>query len=211
MGDKPYFYSVLAGRTIASDLFSHEPLGADIACTDCNTCVKLADLFNSETLNVYATDDVKGVEYAGAFKNVIAIFAGIVSGLGLSYGSETHFISRASGNIKNLCVRKLGAQEKTFSMESQSWGNDYWMSCTGNTRNRQYGILIGRGNSPSEALEIMKKERKSVEGVNTLKVLMDVIGNDTEHYPILTAVHKIVVGEEPPREVIHELMCSNCV
>jgi glycerol-3-phosphate dehydrogenase (NAD(P)+) len=211
MGDKKYNYAVLSGGTIASELFCHEPLGIDIACYDTEVCNLLISIFNSDSLNAYPTEDVKGVEYAGAFKNVIAIFAGIVSGLGLSYGSETHFISRASGNIKNLCVDKLGAQAKTFSMESQSWGNDYWMSCTGNSRNRYFGQLIGQGLTPKEALEEMKRKHLSVEGVNTLKILMKVIGENKSQYPILTAVHKIIIEEQSPREIIRMLMCSDCM
>ena len=136
-----YTYALLAGGTIASDLFKHEPLGADIACEDPAALPKLKQLFQSGTLSVNTTTDLTGVEYAAAFKNIVSILAGVVNGMGLSYGAETHIISRTAQMIGDVCVSKLGAAPSTFSIGSQCWGNDMWMSCTGNTRNREFGQL----------------------------------------------------------------------
>jgi glycerol-3-phosphate dehydrogenase (NAD(P)+) len=170
-GDFPYHYAQLSGGTIASDLFHHEPLGIDIASEDESTRETLKQLFTSSNLTVMTTDDVRGVEYASALKNVISILAGIVKGLGFSYGSETHIISTTADYVGTICVEKLGAKPETFSIGSQCWGNDMWMSCTGNTRNRAFGELLGSGKPVSEALEEMHQGHKLVEGVNTLQVL----------------------------------------
>lgn len=171
-----YEYALIAGGTIASDLFKHEPLGVDIACTNKNTLAILKNIFQSNNLTVYTTTDILGVEYAAAFKNVVSIFAGVVNGMGLSYGAETHIISKISQLIADACVDHLGAQRDTFAMGRQCWGNDMWMSCTGNTRNREFGVLIGSGLTVDAALKRMSNENKLVEGINTLNIVDNIPG-----------------------------------
>ena len=104
-----YKVAKLSGGTFAEDLVNEAPLGADIACEDLSVLEKLQRLFHSNTLRVYSNTDLIGVEYAGAFKNVIAILAGMVNGLGLPYGSETHLISRAAKEAKDIAIA-LGAK-----------------------------------------------------------------------------------------------------
>lgn len=169
-----YSYALLAGGTIASDLFQHEPLGVDIACENLEALETLREVFESGNLHVYPTTDLRGVEYAAACKNVISILAGIVKGLGFSYGAETHVISKTAQHIANACIAHLGASPETFSVGSQCWGNDMWMSCTGNTRNREFGILVGSGWSVDDAIQRMAQENKLVEGINTLKAINDI-------------------------------------
>ncbi len=171
-----YSYAFLAGGTIANDLFKHEPLGIDLACDNAAVLKILQPIFESNNLHVYTTSDLAGVEYAAAFKNIISILAGIVYGLGFSYGAETHAISKTAQLIADACVQTLGADPETFSMGRQCWGNDLWMSSTGKTRNRQLGIMLGKGVPASEALRAMHSSGKLVEGVNTLQVLDKVKG-----------------------------------
>lgn len=190
---KNYNYALLSGGTIAKDLFNLEPLGANIACANKKILKDLAWLFRSNNLFIYPTADVIGAEYASAFKNVISILAGITKGLGFPYGAETHIISRAAAEVEALVVKRLGGQKKTFSMGSQCWGNDLWMSCTGNTRNREFGVLIGRGVDMKTALKNMKKENKTVEGINTIKIL-NKIKNINDYY-ILSLIYKLFSGD----------------
>jgi len=200
-------YAVISGGTIASDLFHHEPLGADIACKNQKALKQLKYLFTSENFNIYTTTDVQGVEYAGAFKNVISILAGIIKGLGFSYGSETHFITRASHEIIQLIKKRVTINPYTFSMHSQAWGNDLWLSCTGNTRNRQFGELIGKGYSVKRALALLAKQHKTIEGINTIKSLNNF--NLSSKFPILKATQKIIMQNANPKKIIWQLMKSN--
>lgn len=188
-----YKYAVLAGGTIAQDLFDHEPLGANIACESRKVLKKLVALFSSANLFIYPTSDVVGTEYASAFKNVISILAGITKGLGFSYGAETHIISRAAAEVEDLVVKKLGGKKSTFTLGSQCWGNDLWMSCTGNTRNREFGILVGQGNSIKTALTRMKNQNKTVEGINTIRILNKIEG--IRDYHILYLIYRLFAGE----------------
>jgi len=197
-------FVLLAGGTIACDLLKAEPLGAVLASRDSKALVRVYKLFASTNLKLYPTTDLIGAEYASAFKNVISIFAGIIHGLGLSYGSETYFITRFSSEIKRLATN-FGAKAETFSLESQVWGNDMWMSCTGKTRNREFGILIGGGKSVKQATQMMKKMNKTVEGVNTIKALPKIVYN-FKNYPLLEAVYRIVMKDGNAKKIVGELM-----
>ena len=190
LGAKLKSYACFAGGTIAKDLFKHESLGANIACTDKKVLEDLADIFSSDNLFIYPTLDLEGTEYAAAFKNAVAILAGITKGLGFSYGSETHIISRAGHEVEKLIKEKFSAQKETFSLGSQCWGNDLLMSCTGDTRNRKFGIEIGEGCSVGKALKKMKKEHKTVEGVKTISVLDKIC--DLEEFPTLNLLSNLL-------------------
>jgi len=198
----PFSVAMFAGGTIAKDLVNHEPLGVDIASEDSRTLKILKDIFNTDNLRVYTTTDIEGVEYAAAFKNVVSILAGIANGLGFSYGSQTHMISRAAGEVKKFVVGKLGGEEKTFSTDSQCWGNDMWMSCTGNTRNREFGVLLGKGYKPGDAAAKMQEGNKTVEGINTVKAIKILIEGSEGNYPLLRAVTEIVLERKDPRTTI---------
>lgn len=190
MDGHAYTYALLAGGTIASDLFAHEPLGIDLACEFEGKHSDLVALFESPNLSVYPTADLTGVEYASAFKNVIAILAGMISGMGFSYGSETHVISRAATEIEHLVTTQLGGQPETFRMSSQCWGNDLWMSCTGKTRNRAFGELLGQGMSVGEAEQSMQQQHQTVEGTRTITILDQIPG--VADYPLLAFLHAYI-------------------
>ena len=200
-----YSIAKLSGGTFAVDLVNDAPLGADIACGNPSTLKILQEIFHGTTLRIYGNTDLIGVEYAGAFKNVIAIFTGIINGLGLPYGSETHMISRAAKEAKEIAVA-LGAKAHTFSMESQCWGNDLWMSCTGQSRNREFGKLIGNGLSPGEALENMEAGHKLVEGYYTTGAIPKLCKKANINAQIFNEIHKIVYEEKDARKSIEYLM-----
>lgn len=200
-----YCNAKLSGGTFAVDLVNDVPLGADIACVNISALKKLQEIFHGKTLRIYGNTDLVGVEYAGAFKNVIAILAGIINGLGLPYGSETHIISRAAKEAKEIAVA-LGGKPHTFSMESQCWGNDLWMSCTGKSRNREFGRLVGTGLSPSDALEEMKAGRKLVEGYYTAEAIPQLCEKAKMDSPILYEIYNMVYEEKEPNKSIKHLM-----
>jgi len=203
---KEFVYSALAGGTIASDLLQHEPLGMTVACQDAGALSSIGKLISSRNLWVEATTDLVGVEYAGAFKNVIAICAGMVHGLGYSYGSTTHLISRLAREIETLCVTRLGAQQGTFSTGSQCWGSDLWMSCTGKTRNQELGRLLGEGRSLDDANQAMAQKHKTVEGVQTLRATQWLVREYASELPLLSIAKEIILDGAPASRLIDALM-----
>ncbi len=204
--DKKYTYAALAGGTIASDLLSHEPLGMTIACEDEDALPGLKRLLSSSNLWVEPTTDLIGVEYAGAFKNVVSICAGLVRGLGHSYGSVTHLISRLAREIEEFCVLRLGARRETFSTGSQCWGSDLWMSCTGETRNQALGQLLGQGMTLDQANESMASQHKTVEGVQTLRAVQWLVKQHESELPLMTIAKEIVLDGAPASRIIEALM-----
>lgn len=190
LGKKKFEYALLAGGTIAKDLFNHEPLGADMACENKRILPILTNLFHAANLTVYPTTDLKGVEYASSFKSIIAIMAGIINGMKFSYGSETHMISRCAYEIQQI-ILSLGGKHETFNMKSQSWSNDLWMSCTGNSRNREFGKMLGNGITVDRAMSIMKKQHKTTEGINTLKALKR--NKRIRNYPLMNFLYQFII------------------
>ncbi len=200
-----YRYAYLAGGTIAEDLYNSYPLGATIASTSRVAAREAKHLLAAPTFRLYPTSDVAGAEYCAAFKNVVSIFAGIVAGLGWPYGSETYFISRFSREVERFVIKELKGRPTTFSMDSQCWGNDLWMSCTGKTRNRAFGVLLGKGASVRQALLRMPKGKRTVEGLTTLSVLPRLCADCTK-YPFLSTMIDIVVNGKKPAVAIERLM-----
>ncbi|PNX48768.1 MAG: hypothetical protein BV457_01190 [Thermoplasmata archaeon M9B1D] len=203
-----YYIAKLSGGTFAVDIVNAAPLGADIACEQRVALKKIQSIIHSSNLRIYGNTDVIGVEYAGAFKNIIAIFAGIIHGLGLPYGSETHIISRAAKEAAAIAC-KFGAKSHTFSMGSQCWGNDLWMSCTGQSRNREFGRIIGDGKSVKKALTILQKEHKLVEGYYTVKVIPMLCKKAKVEAPIFNEIYKMIYENKKPSESIEYLMNRN--
>ena len=72
--------------------------------------------------------------------------------MGFSYGSETHIITVVAEEIENIIIDHLGGNKETFKMKSQAWSNDLWMSCTGPTRNREFGLLLGKSASVKKSI-----------------------------------------------------------
>jgi len=145
-----------------------------------------------------------GVEYASAFKNVVSVLAGIIKGMGFSYGSETHIITVIADELENIAIGHFGANKATFSMKSQAWSNDLWMSCTGSTRNREFGILLGKGISAKKAVLIMKKQGKTIEGINTIAILDTIV--PLKNYPLLKFLHSLIVKKNIKVDAIKEII-----
>lgn len=167
LGGINYSYAALVGGSIAGDLLVGTPLGMTLACSDANVAAELAGVFESGTLKVYPETDIVGVELASALKNVISLMGGLVAGIGLSYGTVTYMITSTAKEIVSFAVKSYGAKPETYNMFSQHWGNDMWMSATGDTRNHKYGLLIGQGKTSEEAFAIMNT--RTVESLFTLQ------------------------------------------
>ncbi len=199
-------YMVLAGGTIAEDLMVQNPLGMTLAGGHDQALQATKQIFSSANLWIQTSFDLVGVEHAAAFKNVIAICAGVVRGMGLSYGAETHLISRMADEVETFCIHRLRADPRTFRTGSQCWGSDLWMSCTGKTRNRAFGELIGQGLGMDEANAVMQKQHKTIEGVQTLRALDPLVTRYSSDLPLLGIAKSVIVGHQPPQLLIDALM-----
>lgn len=204
-GDRPAIYAALAGGTIAGEVHLQEPLGMTIACEDSASLGSLKKLIASATMWVQASGDLVGVEMAGAFKNVIAICAGMARGLKLPYGSVTHLISRMACEAEDYCVRRMGASAQTFRIGSPCWGSDMWMSCMGPTRNSRFGQMLGEGKTLEEAMQGMSAQHKTIEGVQTLRAIGVLLAQYSEELRLMGAAEQVILRAAPAATLLEAL------
>ncbi|MGM5483091.1 MAG: NAD(P)H-dependent glycerol-3-phosphate dehydrogenase [Nanobdellota archaeon] len=196
-----YKICVLSGGMIAREVTLQNPLCAELACTDKQTAKAVARLLWSDYLRIETTDDVIGVGLAGAFKNVIAIGAGIFDGLNYGESSKSAFVSAAAMEIQNLALC-MGAKKETFGPGTQAWFGDLMTTCFGASRNRELGEFIGKGMSVNDAVDSMLKENKSIEGYLTTGVVHSLSKNKNIKTPLLNDIYNVLYNGKKPLDFV---------
>jgi glycerol-3-phosphate dehydrogenase (NAD(P)+) len=185
-GDRPV--AVLSGPNFAEEIGRGLPAAAVIASEDEQLVERLQQELNSIIFRVYVNSDVIGVELAAASKNVIALAAGGVDGLGLGDNAKSGIVTRGLAEMARL-GEASGARNETFS--GLAGIGDLIVTCwSHHGRNRRAGELIARGASPEEAAA----EIGTVEGLTTAPVLRDLAHRVGVEMPITNAVCEILDG-----------------
>ena len=192
----------LSGPSFAYEVAQGQPTALTIAFTDTAIAARIREDFASETLRLYTSTDVVGVELGGALKNVIAIAAGIASGVGLGYNSAAALITRGIAEISRLAVA-CGAQRETLA--GLSGVGDTVLTCTGSlSRNRTVGEALGQGRKLPEILESLGG--KVAEGVRTAHAALGLARRHGMEMPITEQMQLILNEGKDPREAIRTLM-----
>ena len=164
----------------------------------------IQQVFSSENLRVYTNSDILGVELGGSVKNVIAIAAGIIDGIGFGDNTKAALITRGITEITRL-GKKMGANPDTFS--GLSGIGDLIVTCLSkHSRNRFVGEEIGKGR---KLLEILKEMTMVSEGVETTKSVYALHKKYTISMPITKAVYNVLYLGKNPTNSIKELMNRN--
>jgi len=194
-------FCCLSGPTFAREVIRGDPSAAVLACPDIELATRLQEEFSDHHLRCYAGTDLVGVELAGALKNVIAIAAGIVDGLGLGFNTQAALMTRGLHEITRLGVA-LGADAETF--RGLAGMGDLVLTCTGGlSRNRLLGQRLGRG----ETLEqILASSREVVEGVRTTPAAARLAADHGVDMPITDAMSQLLEGKVDPKTALRELM-----
>jgi glycerol-3-phosphate dehydrogenase (NAD(P)+) len=194
-------FCCLSGPTFAREVIVGHPSAAVLACPDLELASELQAEFSDRHFRCYASEDLIGVEVAGALKNVIAIAAGVIDGLGLGTNTQAALMTRGLHEITRLGV-SLGANATTF--RGLAGMGDLVLTCTGGlSRNRSVGQRLGRG----EGLEdILASMREVVEGVRTAPAAARLAETLAVEMPITMAVKRLLAGESDPRTLLDELM-----
>jgi glycerol-3-phosphate dehydrogenase (NAD(P)+) len=193
--------AVLSGPTIADELARGLPATATAASLDAQLACGIQETFSTPIFRVYTNDDLLGVELAGAMKNVIAIAAGIVDGIGAGDNAKAALLCRGLAEIERLGVA-CGAKEKTFA--GLSGLGDLVTTCISpKGRNRTFGERIGRGMTAEQALAATQSV---VEGVPTCQSVLALAQKYSVEMPITEAVYSIINGQKSVRQAIAELM-----
>lgn len=193
--------AVLSGPTFAREVAAGEPTAVVISSGDAELNETVQRAFSGPTLRLYTNSDPAGVELAASLKNVIAIGAGVLNGLGSGNNSIAALITRGLAEITRLAVA-LGGEPRTLA--GLAGLGDLVLTCTGAlSRNRQVGIELGRGRRIEEITASM---RMVAEGVHTTYAAMDLALRCGIEMPITEQVHAILRSQRSPREAIRELM-----
>ena len=182
--------AVLSGPNMAEEIAAGLPSATVIASEDRAFAEELQGAINSMVFRVYVNDDLIGVEVCGAAKNVIALAAGGVDGLGLGDNAKASLITRGLVEMARL-GETTGAQPETFA--GLAGLGDLNVTCySGYGRNRRAGELIARGATPDEALAEIGQV---VEGLTTAPVLRDLSHHVGVELPITEGVCRVLGGE----------------
>lgn len=191
-----------SGPSFAIEVAQGQPTAVTVAFDDAEIATRVQQEFSSETLRLYTSTDVVGVELGGALKNVIAISAGIVAGMGLGYNSAAGLITRGIAEITRLAVACGGKRE---TLAGLSGVGDLVLTCTGSlSRNRTVGQALGQGRKLPEILEGLGG--KVAEGVRTTRAALGLARKHGIEMPITEQMERILDEGKDPREAIRELM-----
>ena len=197
---EPGRFVALSGPSFAREVAAGLPTAAVLAGADLERVRDLQRRFSSPTFRFYGSTDTVGVELSGALKNVIAIAAGMASGLGLGHNALAALLTRGLHEIARLGVA-LGGRPDTF--RGLAGMGDLVLTCTGGlSRNRAVGERLGRGEPLAEILA----GREVAEGVPTARAAAELARRHGVDMPITFAVEAILTGALPPREAVTALM-----
>jgi glycerol-3-phosphate dehydrogenase (NAD(P)+) len=191
-----------SGPSFAMEVAQGQPTAVTVAFKDAAIASRIQAELSSETLRLYTSTDVIGVELGGALKNVIAIAAGVAAGVGLGYNSAAALITRGIAEITRLAVA-CGARRETLA--GLSGVGDLVLTCTGSlSRNRAVGQELGRGGKLKEILAGLGG--KVAEGVSTTHAALGLARKRGIEMPITEQMELILDEGKDPREAIRDLM-----
>ncbi len=193
--------AVLSGPTFAHEVGQGLPTAMTIASLDADYAASLAHDISSENFRAYTSTDITGVEVGGAVKNVIAIGAGMLDGLGFGANSRIALITRGLMEMTRLGIA-LGARRETF-MGLAGLG-DLVLTCTDDhSRNRRFGLMLARGRSVDQARHEIGQV---VEGYHAARALQSVAARERVSMPIAEGIHGVLYHHLEVNQVVRGLM-----
>jgi glycerol-3-phosphate dehydrogenase (NAD(P)+) len=194
-------YVALSGPSFAKEVASRHPTAVVIAGKNPHVVERVQTAFSSDVFRAYSSDDLVGVETAGALKNVIAIAAGAADGLGFGFNTRAALITRGLAEIARVAVAK-GASPLTIA--GLAGMGDLVLTCTGDlSRNRTIGFELGRGKRLEDAI---RELGHVAEGVKTAQSAHDLSHRMGVDMPITEQVYLALFEDKPARDAVSELM-----
>lgn len=193
--------AVLSGPSHAEEVSRKIPTTIVAGAHKKSVAETIQDAFMNEYFRVYTSSDVIGIELGGSLKNVIALAAGVVDGLGYGDNTKAALMTRGVAEISRLGM-KMGGKYETFA--GLSGMGDLLVTCTSkHSRNRNAGFLIGQGKTSSEA---MKEVNQVVEGVHSAKAAKLLGEKFGVEMPIVEQINLVLFNEKSPLEALNELL-----
>ena len=193
--------AVVSGPSFAAELARELPTAVSVASLDEQVVAAVQAGFRAPYFRLYGTSDIVGVEFGGALKNVIAIAAGLVEGLGLGHNALAGLITRGLAEISRLACA-AGARRETLS--GLTGLGDLVLTCTSPpSRNRRVGIELAHGRPLQD---IIDGTRMVAEGVRTTRAALDLGARHGVELPIAAQVAELLAGRKDPRAALSDLM-----
>jgi glycerol-3-phosphate dehydrogenase (NAD(P)+) len=193
--------AILSGPSFAIEVARGLPTAVVVASTEPAAAARVQDLLRGPAFRLYASDDVPGVEFGGALKNVIAIAAGVVEGLGIGHNAMAALITRGLVEMARLACAEGGRSD---TLAGLSGLGDLVLTCTGDlSRNRHVGIELGRGRRVDDILGHM---RMVAEGVRTTGAALALGARHGVELPIAAQMAAVLENRATAREAVERLM-----
>ncbi|NLO10643.1 MAG: NAD(P)H-dependent glycerol-3-phosphate dehydrogenase [Clostridiales bacterium] len=193
--------AVLSGPSHAEEVSRRIPTTIVVGSSCKKTAHYIQDIFMNEVFRVYTSPDTIGIELGAALKNVIALAAGVIDGLGLGDNTKAALMTRGMAEISRLGVEMGGCME-TFS--GLSGMGDLFVTCTSkHSRNRNAGVLIGQGYSMEE---VAKKVNQAIEGVNTAKAALTLARKYNVEMPIVEQINMVLFEGKSAKDAATDLL-----
>lgn len=191
----------VSGPSFAFEVAMQKPTAVTVASRDKETRNYWAKALHTQTLRAYTNEDIIGVEVGGSVKNILAIAAGIASGLGYGANTQAALITRGLAEMIRL-GKSLGAQEKTFN--GLSGLGDLVLTCSDDlSRNRRFGKALADNQNVRQALDSVGA---TVEGLNTLELILSIAKKSQVEMPICEQVFQVTEGNISPTQAVNHLM-----
>ena len=193
--------AVISGPTFALEVAQFEPTALVVASADGTLAEMVQGAFSGPTFRLYANSDPIGVEIGGSVKNVVAIGAGVVHGLGLGHNTMAALITRGLAEITRLAVAMGGTAQTLAGLAGLG---DLVLTCSGDlSRNRMVGVELALGR---ELEEIVSSMKMVAEGVKTTNAVCDLAKRHSVEMPICEQMLRMLQFGISPREAIQRLM-----
>jgi glycerol-3-phosphate dehydrogenase (NAD(P)+) len=191
----------LSGPSFAKEVAQKMPTAITLASYDPAVGKRAQNILSNDYFRVYTNPDVIGVELAGSLKNVVAIAAGVLEGMGYGYNTMAALLTRGLAEMARLGVA-MGGNLTTFS--GLAGMGDLVLTCTGGlSRNRTLGVRLGKG----ETLAAIMSGMKTVaEGVKTTRAAHDLAKKHNIEMPIVDEVYQLLYENKGPKRAIRDLM-----
>ncbi len=188
--------AVLSGPNFAREIANHQISGASVAANDRALAIQLCQIIANDFMSVDITPDIIGVQVCGALKNVMSLGVGMIEGAGYGDNGKALFLTRGLSEMADFASAMGGSRETVYGL---SGVGDLMLSSLCHTgRNRKFGERIGRG----EKVEVAQKNGDTVEGLNTLKSVMQLAKLYNVHAPVCAGIEAVVSGTKSVKEMI---------
>ena len=193
--------AVLSGPSHAEEVSRGVPTTVVVGAETKVTARFVQDIFMNDIFRVYTSPDITGIELGGSLKNVIALAAGIVDGLGFGDNTKAALMTRGMAEISRLGIQ-MGGKMETFA--GLSGFGDLFVTCTSkHSRNWNAGYLMGQGKTMEEA---MQQVNQVVEGVNSARAALELANRHGVEMPIVEQINLLLFEKKSAKDALSDLL-----